>query len=91
MEDLWLSNNNEITGTIPVELGQLTNLYTLYMQDTSLVGTMPLQVCLLRDTLSSSFGFAQMHNLTVDCEEVECCCCTNCISDTCANAGFDIN
>ena len=86
LEELWISNNNKITGTIPIELGELTNLNILYMQDTSLEGTMPTEICLLRDTttIQSSSGFeTQLQNLGVDCQEVECCCCTTCISDTC--------
>ena len=82
MEELLFSKN-EITGTIPPELGQLENLYTLHMQDTSLEGTMPLEICILRDTFSDVFEFAQLSSLTVNCNEVQCCCCTNCLSDSC--------
>ena len=83
MEELWLSNNSLINGTIPEELGNLTNLYTLHLEGTSLEGIMPLEVCLLRDNNQSLDVTFNLYELAVDCEDVECCCCTNCQSNSC--------
>ena len=43
----------------------------LVLEDNELVGSMPEEVCALRLE-------AVLSELTVDCEEVECTCCTNC-------------
>ena len=83
MEELWISNNNLITGTIPEELGNLTNLYTLHLEETSLEGTMPPKVCLLRENNQSLEFPYNLYELAVDCKDVDCCCCSNCQSDIC--------
>jgi hypothetical protein len=77
---LYLSFN-EITGPIPTEFGQLTNLGYAELQESLLTGTVPDEVCAMR---SSS-----LKRLIVDCIpkpdtgliEIECVvpdCCTEC-------------
>ena len=65
LETLWL-NNNMLTGTVPSEIGRMTNLRSLYLRNNPLTGTMPEEVCALN-----------LENLEVNCDEVDCNCCTN--------------
>lgn len=64
---------NALTGLVPRELGNLTNLDHMSFQGNSITGTMPEEVCHLVNV--SLFG------LVVDCNEVECSCCTRCCED----------
>jgi hypothetical protein len=38
-------SNNSLAGTIPVELGQLTELYELHLYDNELTGSVPTGLC----------------------------------------------
>merc|ERR1740136_580759 len=44
---LYLNDNNQITGTIPSELGLLTNLKAMDLRETNLIGGIPPEVCAL--------------------------------------------
>jgi Leucine-rich repeat (LRR) protein len=41
---LWLDNNNKITGTIPTEIGLLTELASLSITNATLTGTIPTEI-----------------------------------------------
>merc|ERR1719329_341833 len=61
---------NNLQGSIPSELGLLINLRLLFLTDNLLTGTLPDEVCALRDDNGGSLEF-----LYADCE-VMCPCCT---------------
>jgi hypothetical protein len=61
---------NPITGTIPTELQALTALEYAYLFNTGLNGTAPL--------CSSSSNITLIKDLVVDCNELDCPCCTAC-------------
>jgi len=62
---------NEITGSIPTELGLLSSLgfasAGLILEETNLTGTVPLELCRLRNSTGFSFS--------LDCTDVSCGCC----------------
>ena len=64
------------TGSIPSELGMLMNLKYLYLDDNLLTGTLPDEVCALRDDNGGNLRY-----LWADCEELACSCCTFCCVD----------
>jgi len=66
-------DSNQLTGTIPAELGALSSLETLWLEFNNLSGSMPQDVCNLRTTNGGLFS-----SLVVDCK-VECSCCTECL------------
>lgn len=72
-----LLDGNAFSGTVPSELGQLTELVTLSLEDNMLTGRAPETLCSLRNTT--------LQLATVDCpsgsEGVVCpipACCTRC-------------
>ena len=74
---LRLEGNN-LEGQIPQSFGRLTSLREMYVQDNdSLVGSMPIEVCGLRNT---NGGLLTV--LEADCAEpnptMSCVCCTEC-------------
>lgn len=72
---LWLYSN-ELTGNIPPELNQLTDLEVLEMHNNKLNGAMPQGVCANID--NSEYEFK---SLTTDCVKKVTCdssCCTDC-------------
>mmetsp|Transcript_42242 Transcript_42242/g.102093 ORF Transcript_42242/g.102093 Transcript_42242/m.102093 type:complete len:158 (+) Transcript_42242:62-535(+) len=80
LEQLYLSFTN-ITGPVPTELGNITSLGYVDLQETLLTGTVPSEVCALRNS--------SLNRLIVDCipkpdtnlTEIECLvpdCCTEC-------------
>jgi Leucine-rich repeat (LRR) protein len=70
----WSSRNN-LTGTIPTEIGSITKLEILELYDTGIIGSMPNQICNL--VIPSSVG-GNLTSLVVDCE-LNCTCCTSCL------------
>lgn len=67
-------DNNMFDGTIPDNLGSLTNLRILTLHGNALTGTMPQSVCDLKDH--------KLKYLMADCDgsnpKVVCPCCTHC-------------
>jgi Leucine-rich repeat (LRR) protein len=43
LKEFWI-NNNELTGTIPPQFGDLENLDTAYLSHNKLTGTIPVQI-----------------------------------------------
>ena len=81
LRDLFLSGN-QLTGTIPdIQVGQLTQLTELLLEDNKFTGTMTESVCNLRAS-----GQGMLEDLWVDCgvtadPRLECdapACCTAC-------------
>jgi len=69
-----LLRNNQLTGTIPTELGALASLELLWLFNNNLSGSMPQDVCNLRTTNGGLLFLLQ-----ADCKsEVVCSCCTRC-------------
>ena len=68
-------SGNSLTGTMPSELGELSQLQQLYAHTNDLTGTMPSEVCAMRTTKGGA-----LQHLELDCgvNEVECSCCTRC-------------
>lgn len=62
--------DNAFNGTVPTTFGQLTSLNALNLQGNSLVGSIAPEICNLRSD--------ELLELTVDCDEVACSCCTEC-------------
>ena len=60
--------NNRLTGDIPESLSELTNLKIARFNNNDLTGSMPNEVC---DELGDSIAI-----LSVDCDKVDCDCCT---------------
>ena len=63
------AHNNKLTGTIPDSLSTLPNLKGVSFHHNSLHGSMPHSLC----PFSSG-----IEELTADCDDVECECCTSC-------------
>jgi Leucine-rich repeat (LRR) protein len=65
-------SGNELSGTLPSQIGQLTKLELLYVDGNKFIGTMPDGICLLRNQ--------RLADLVADCQEVSCKipCCTVC-------------
>ena len=66
-------SNNHLSGEIPDGFMSSINLETLLLDDNDLVGSIPSQVCALRN-------MGTLKTLTSDCDtnKVVCSCCTNC-------------
>jgi len=85
---LLLLSNNPISGTIPNELGNCTQLTNVRLHRTNLTGTMPMSVCLLRDKFLNNK--ANTGVLYADCRPynrtgvpwLKCGCCTDCCDHT---------
>ena len=66
---------NQLTGTIPSELGNLEIASTIYGQQNYLTGTMPSEIC---DNVKANGG--PIKTLVVDCKsEIICSCCSVCL------------
>ena len=61
---------NELTGTIPVELGALGDLTVLGLSNNKFVGDIPEEVCKLNEK-------ASLESISADCY-IGCECCTHC-------------
>jgi hypothetical protein len=66
-------NNNLFSGSVPSAFDQFTKLSELFLQSNDLTGVMPESVCtVFNSTLPTVY---------IDCEEVDCPCCTFCCTD----------
>lgn len=61
-------DGNLLSGTIPTELGLLINLEILQLHGNNFEGEIPTEICSL----------PSLRELTADCSEVTCDCCTTC-------------
>jgi len=75
LEILYL-HVNELSGTVPSDLGLLENLQEMWLVGNDLTGEIPDEIC----TLPITNGGAQT-NFGADCEEIDCPCCTFCCVD----------
>jgi hypothetical protein len=64
--------SNLLTGTIPDELRFVDGLATLWLSDNDLYGAVPTGIC---DATTTS---AVALDLTIDCDQVTCSCCSEC-------------
>ncbi|KAG7367656.1 leucine rich repeat LRR-containing protein [Nitzschia inconspicua] len=69
---------NSLTGTVPEELNNMGALTILRLEDNNLGGLMPADMC-----NRTTGGMLQ---ISLDCEEVQCSCCTGC----CPTCGLGI-
>jgi hypothetical protein len=67
LQELLLSNNSDLSGSIPSALGLLSQLVLLKLGGTSLTGQVPEAVCAL-------MGNGVMEAIEVDCGLVRCNC-----------------
>lgn len=80
-ERIWLYDNM-LTGTPPIELGNLFKLQQLELEANALTGAIPEELCLNRVPLGL------LGILEADCaEQLECSCCTCC--QNCVPYGYD--
>ena len=62
-------SNEGLTGAIPSEIGSLTNLFELRLQDNQLSGEIPQEVCDLLESNNLDIDWIlQGNNLTNTCE-----------------------
>ena len=70
-------DNNAFRGEIPSTLGQMVHLRVLMLGGNLLTGSMPDEICNLRE-------YHELKYLEVDCggsnPKIECDCCTSCLS-----------
>ena len=71
LENIFL-DDNEFEGTVPTELGELTNLKKLTLHNNLVTGSIDVRICKLNDELF-------LTQLSADCSgempEIECDCC----------------
>ena len=70
LEELALAHN-DLTGSFPSSIGKMAQLTYLSLEETGLTGSIPSSVC-----TNAIF-------LLVDCDKMECSCCTILIDNTC--------
>lgn len=78
LQELDLSGNEELTGTIPRELGRLGELTRLELSETSLSGTIPVDLA----------GLNQLHKLSLTGQDDECVGLTGTIPPQIFNSNF---
>ncbi len=72
--DFLSLQSNRLVGSIPDELSDLEELSTLWLSENDFVGSVPTGVC---DATTSAAGL----DISVDCDEVDCPCCSDCCYD----------
>jgi hypothetical protein len=73
----FVVQDNNLTGTVPTELGELSTLSRSTVEENQLSGTVPSQVCALVESNVLEF-------LAADCGKangIECDCCHQCNTD----------
>ena len=70
LQQLYLQEN-AFTGTVPEAFGALTRLTALALEGNNLEGSIVPEICVL--LLDGA-----LDDLSVDCDEVQCSCCTEC-------------
>ena len=84
--------NVELSGGVATQLGELSQLEQVYLDNTNLSGEMPSEICALRAPEGSETGLVE---LTADCldeaspAKVVCSCCTECFGSE-PSTGTDI-
>jgi hypothetical protein len=71
LSNLNIANNGGISGQIPSEIGLLSQLTYLSLSGTSLTGTVPDEVCMLKSN-------AQLGDISINCSVVACYCNCTC-------------
>ena len=83
-------HNNQLSGPIPEELASLTHLQVLRVEHNRLNGTIPFIPVTnrsywdgndLQGRMPDEICAMNLFRLAVDCDQVECPCCTHCCSD----------
>ena len=77
MENLMmldLDDNRRLTGTVPSELGRLTNLRVFRSVGSDYTGTMPVELCRLRQSNLTDLAVCGRSQARFMCG-----CCTSCI------------
>ena len=67
---LDLRDNLGITGTIPSELGKLDSLENLFLQGTSLTGSVPMELCDLQAATGTVINVSST-DVSLDCRTSE--------------------
>jgi len=62
--------SNQLAGTVPLKFMELFALEEIHLVDNALTGVVPVEMCALSFTVFS-----------IDCQEVQCDCCTSCDND----------
>ncbi len=60
-----MTDTNELTGTIPTELGRLTNLTYLFLTTNNLHGTIPTQLAAIKNLGMLCFALILVLNLMI--------------------------
>lgn len=81
--DFLSLQSNLLTGEIPEQLSDLDELATLWLSENDLVGVVPSGVC---DATTSAVAL----DLSVDCDQVDCSCCSDCFGVTPGANGEEI-
>merc|ERR1711933_377588 len=75
LRSIIISYNQNIRGTIPSDIGNLSNLEVLRTQYTSMTGTMPNEICALPKISIITMTSDNTQNNNND--RTKCDCCTN--------------
>jgi Leucine-rich repeat (LRR) protein len=80
LEVLVLSDNNELSGELPPELGQLSKLSRLMAPNTNIDGIVPEEICSLTNDYALTDFVMTCRGRGME-GGVLCSCCTECKSD----------
>ena len=75
-----IHTDNQFTGTVPEDMGNLILMTTFNLHENLFTGTIPESVCDLRDTNGGLLKslIADCANNTVFGPDIECDCCSSC-------------
>ena len=68
-------HSTDLTGTIPTELGHLSKLTDMILEDLLVTGDVPIEICEL-----TNINGGVLDEITIDCEKVKCsgnCSCSH--------------
>ena len=68
LREIFVNGNPALEGTVPSTLANLATLELFDMDQTNLVGSIAEGIC----------NLPALERLTIDCDEVECSCCSAC-------------